>query len=359
MLKKIFNIAWVTALSQFAYMNPSFAATNIRMQGVNLSGAEFRGCAKTARYGFEYIYPKNEIFDIFLGHGMNGFRLPFCWERLQPTALQELDAAEIGRIDAAVNYATARGAYIILDPHNYGAYWGKPFGSGTTNEMFADLWRRLAVRYAQNDHVVFGLMNEPHGFSSETWLSAANAAIASIRSAGAKNLILVPGTAWTGAHSWASVHYGTANGVSMLNIVDPANHYAYEVHQYFDKDSSGTKPECIDENIGVKRIAEFTAWAKANNKQAVMGEFGVARSSVCYRAMYNMLAEMQKNPDVWIGWTYWNTGAWVQNYMFGLPLYPKPEETSQLDVLKMFLPGGCALKNDCPAPNAPVLQMRQ
>ncbi len=53
-----------------------------------------------------------------------------------------------------------------------------------------------------NPKMLFGLMNEPHGMPTEQWLGAANAAIQSIRAAGAPQLILVPGNAWIGAHSW-------------------------------------------------------------------------------------------------------------------------------------------------------------
>ncbi|MFS9599546.1 cellulase family glycosylhydrolase, partial [Klebsiella variicola] len=68
------------------------------------------------------------------------------------------------------------------------------------------------------------------------WLSAANAAISAIRQARADNLILVPGTNWTGAHSWLSDDPERANGAVMLGIEDTANNYAYEVHQYLDSD---------------------------------------------------------------------------------------------------------------------------
>jgi endoglucanase len=89
--------------------------------------------------------------------------------------------------------------------------------------------------------VIFGLMNEPHSMATELWLNNANAAIAAIRSTGAENLVLVPGNAWTGAHSWNSNWYGTPNSTVMLNITDSLNNYAYEVHQYLDSNSSGNR----------------------------------------------------------------------------------------------------------------------
>ena len=75
-------------------------------------------------------------------------------------------------------------------------------------------------------------------------------AIAAIRKTGATNLILVPGNAWSGAHSWLQNWYGTPNATEMIKIEDPINNFSYELHQYYDSDFSGTKPECKDPKIG-------------------------------------------------------------------------------------------------------------
>lgn len=334
---------------------PLSDAADIPYRGTNLSGAEFGGCTKEAKYGFKYAYPRNTDIDYFMALGMNTFRVPFCWERFQKTALGELDSVELARLDQVTRYATAKGAYIVLDPHNYGYYWGKQISTDEGNATFADFWRRLAVHYRDNDHVIFGLMNEPHGVSSERWLLSANAAVAAIRSSGAKNLILIPGTAWTGAHSWTSNYYGTPNAVSMLQINDPLNNHAYDVHQYFDRDSSGTTADCITADIGARRIVALNSWLQANQKKAFLGEFGAAKSDICYAATYNLLASIHQNPALWIGWTYWSAGPWLGNYMFALPLQPTPGTQSQLDVLKKFLP--CS-GTDCSSPSPPLLQQQ-
>jgi endoglucanase len=264
---------------------------------------------------------------------MNTFRLPFRWERLQPSQNGALDAAELGRMNGFVNYATSKGAYVILDPHNFARYYPNPAGSqSTTNGLigtsgvpissFADFWTRVAGQYKNNDRVLFGLMNEPCNMSTETWVGAANAAIAGIRGAGATNLVLVPGNGWSGAHSWAQNWYGTANAVAMLNIVDPGNNYAYEVHQYFDQDSSGTSSTIYnnDPNLGVSRLTGFTDWLRANNRRGFLGEFAVANSTIgagvgdeLLGAMFN---HIESNGDVWQGWTYWSGGPWWGEYMF-------------------------------------------
>ena len=74
-------------------------------------------------------------------------------------------------------------------------------------------------------------MNEPNTMPTEQWVSASNAAISAIRTAGANNLILVPGNAWTGAHSWSDSWYGTPNATVMRGVVDPGHHFAFELHR--------------------------------------------------------------------------------------------------------------------------------
>lgn len=319
--------------------------------GVNLSGAEYADCSKVgARYGYDYIYATTADIDAFIALGMNTFRVPFCWERIQPSLRGALDSAELARLDTLVKYITAKNSYVILDLHNYAVYKKTPLAtSGTiTKRELADIWQRLAQHYRDNDKVIFGLMNEPQGIAAELWVEAANKSIADIRNTTAKNLILVPGVAWTGAHSWTSTSYGTSNSTALLNIVDPANNFAYEVHQYLDGDSSGTSSTCVDANIGVKRIGAFTDWARKHRAKAFLGEFAGGRNDVCYSAVFNLLSAMETANDVWIGWTYWSTGAWQPDYMFNVPTKIISGQKTQLDILKQFLP--CTSSDCIPSP---------
>src|SRR5262249_35101231 len=152
----------------------------------------------------------------------------------------ELDTDHLAKLDDLVSYATSRGAHVILNPHNFARYDGKLIGSAEVPaSAFADLWARLPAKDATNDRVQVNRFNEPNQIATEQWLADANAAIAAIRAAGAMNVVLVPGNFWTGAHAWTKSHYGTSNAEVMLDIVDPADNYVYEVHQYLDEEASG------------------------------------------------------------------------------------------------------------------------
>ena len=222
---------------------------------------------------------------------------------------------------------------VLLDPHDYARYYGKAVGGpDVPDAAFADFWGRLAAQYKDNPRVWFGLMNEPHDMPTDQWLGAANAAIAAIRRAGAKNLILVPGIGWTGAHSWVS----GGSGDAMLEIVDPQNHYIFEVHQYLDSDSSGTKPPIVSPTIGVERLREFTLWCRQHHQRGFLGEFGAAGSPEAQAAVDNMLAFMEQNRDVWVGFTWWSAGPWWGDYMFTLE--PKNgQDRPQMAYLGPFL----------------------
>jgi endoglucanase len=288
-------------------------------RGVTLAGAEFGEMNLPGTYLTDYIYPDQSEVDYFKSKNMSTVRLPFRWERLQRTLGGAFDTTELSRLDTFVNAATASGVYVVLDPHNYARYNGNIIGSGTvTNAHFADFWSRLANRYKSNNRIIFALMNEPHTMPTEQWLSAANAGIAAIRAAGATNLILVPGNAWTGGHSWNQNWYGTANAVVMQNIVDSGNNYAIEIHQYLDADSSGVSANCVSASIGVERLTEVTAWLNTHGKRAFLGEFAGGNNPTCQAAVQNMLQYMQNNNNVWIGWTWWAAGPWWADYFYSL-----------------------------------------
>lgn len=323
--------------------------------GVNLAGAEFGEDSLPGTIGENYSYPLPEEVDYFLSKGMNIFRLPFRWERLQQSLNADFDVTELGRLDAVVSYATRQGARVVLDPHNYARYHGELIGSKSVpNAAFADFWSRLASKYKDNDRVIFGLMNEPNTMPSEQWRAAANIAIAAIRNTGANHLILVPGNAWSGAYSWNHEWYGTPNSKEMLKIVDPENNFAYDVHQYLDKDSSGTTSDIVDVAIGQQRLVSVTDWLRKHNRQAFLGEFAVANSTIGSgvgdEAITQMLSYMQTNDDVWIGWTWWAGGPRWGEYRFTLE--PKnlgePDESDRpaLAVLEPYLVGASNAKGE-------------
>jgi endoglucanase len=310
-------------------------------RGVSLAGAEFAveefGSNFRGSYGTDYIYPNQSEVDYFKAKGMNVIRLPFQWENLQPSLSGGFNTIELNRLKTFVNQTTAKGMNVVLDPHNYARYGKGIIGSsGVPYSAFANFWSRLASQFKGNDKVFFGLMNEPHDMPTEQWVTAANAAIAAIRRTGAGNLILVPGNGYTGAWTWDSDWYGTANAKALLKIRDPYNWYMIEVHQYMDSNGSGTTENCVSTTIGAERLKNFTSWLRKNNLKGFLGEFSAGRNQKCYQALNNMVAYLENNADVWRGWTYWAAGPWWNSSNSLEP--QKGRDKPQMDVLESYLP---------------------
>lgn len=302
------------------------------LHGVNLVGAEFN-------HGT--FWPTPAEFSYFKSKGMNVFRIPFLWERLQPSLYQAFSQSQEDELVNAVNRATANNGYAIIDPHNYARYQGELIGSSAIpNTAFGDLWARLALLFVNNPRVIFGLMNEPNSMPTEQWRDSANVAIQAIRDIGAEQLILVPGNAWTGAHSWTQSWYGTPNAQAMQSIHDPINNFAFELHQYFDNDFSGTSPECLSEH-GAEQLMAVTDWLRDQDKQGFLGEFAGANNIDCEQSVSSSLEFMRDNSDVWLGWSWWAAGPEWGEYIFTLePTNNFTTDRAQMSWLTPFISEG-------------------
>jgi hypothetical protein len=231
-------------------------------RGISVAGAEFGtpGPLETPTARFSnakpgtdndaYHYDQAGTFTYLWSRGIRLVRLPFRWERIQPQLGQPLDPDELGRLQVAVGHANAAGLQVILDVHNFGAYWLDAGGNGVRQPVgstaapsgaFADLWTRLATAFAASSPsaVAYGLMAEPVELGGATeradaliWESVSQEAVSAIRTVDTTHTILVPGSEWSAAHGWARRH-------PVAWITDPAGKTIYEAHQYFDADSSG------------------------------------------------------------------------------------------------------------------------
>jgi endoglucanase len=365
----------------------AFSATAAEMiyTGVNLSGAEFGVSNNNAQlpgtYNSAYTYPTTQEVDYYTNKGMNTFRLPFRWERMQRTPNGALDATELSRMDSFVNYATSKGDYVLLDPHNFERYYPSTSnfqsssngliggtvadaqssynslngtGSGAnvvvTNAMFADFWGKMAAHYANNSHVIFDLMNEPNTVNASQVVASDNAAIAAIRNAGANQMVLLEGTSYTGAWTWTTSS-GNNTAFVPASIVDPANNWAIEMHQYMDSNGSGTSAGINnnDPMTAVQRLTAATQWLQQNNVRGFLGEFAVDNSIINKNnpsdpntlgnaVLNNMFQYLQANSNTWIGWTWWGGGPWwANNSLFHIDPVNGVDQNA-MAVLQQYLP---------------------
>ncbi len=333
---RVFHLAVALAIS--TVHSATATDTSVQYTGVNVAGGDFGASKLPGTYGRDYIYPDPDTLEYFATKGMNIIRVPLLWERIQRHLGGELDGEEMELLDAVIRYAGSKGMRVILDVHNYAKYSGSVIGTqNLPTSALGDLWRRIAEHYKDDERVFFGLMNEPHNLPSETWLEAANIAIADIRRTGAKNLILVPGNGWSSARSWVGGDYGTPNGEVMLGIEDPAHNFVYEVHQYFNADWTGTSADCQSVDIGISTLTPITEWARQHRKRAFLGEMGVGPGRTCLDALNRVLRFMNENNDVWLGWTYWAGGTWWSKDYFTSIQPLDDKDRPQMAILEKYI----------------------
>ena len=198
-------------------------------RGINLSGAELNPDRIPGVMGKDYTYPPIQELDYYQRKGFDVVRLPFLWERLQPSLFGKLDEAELSRLKSFVAAAGARNMQVILSPHNFGRYRlsGKETLIGTTRvpiEAFDDFWHKVAAEFAGNDAVyALSLMNEPQNCWG-LWKRTAQAGLDAIRRADRKRLVLIPGDHWSDASRWQQYN-------DNLILDDPCSRIMYEAHQ--------------------------------------------------------------------------------------------------------------------------------
>ncbi|KAK3329869.1 putative cellulase precursor [Apodospora peruviana] len=312
----------------------STAATGkFKWLGANEAGAEFGQDTYPGRWGTEFTFPSTSAIQTLIGQGYNIFRVAFSMERLAPNTLTNtFDPAYLQNLTQTINYITSAGAYAVLDPHNFGRYYGNII---TSTADFQSFWGKLATQFVSNSRVVFDTNNEYHDMDQTLVFNLNQAAINGIRAAGATSqYIFVEGNSWSGAWTWVS----SGNAASLVNLKDPQNKIIYEMHQYLDSDGSGTSTACVSTDIGVQRLLAATAWLRANGKLGVLGEFAGGANSVCKTAVTGLLDHLKANSDVWTGALWWAAGPWWGDYMYGFEPPSGTGYTYYNSLLKNYLP---------------------
>ncbi|EUC35808.1 glycoside hydrolase family 5 protein [Bipolaris zeicola 26-R-13] len=281
--------------------------------GINESGPEFGEANIPGLYNKDYIWIDTKQVDQFLAQGMNMFRINFLMERLTPNSLTaNLDSNYLGNLTEAINYITSKGAYAMVQPHNYGRFGGQIISD---TAAFKTWWTNVAKQYKDNSLVVFDINNEFHDMDQNLVFSLNQAGIDGIRAAGATTQYITPeGNSWSGAWTWVS----SGNAASLVKLKDPQNKLVFQMHQYLDSDGSGNNADCVSSTIFQERLVAATQWLKDNKLQGVIGEFGAGSNAQCLTALQGGLDYMVKNSDVWLGAIWWSAGPWWGNYIYSM-----------------------------------------
>ncbi|KAJ3935762.1 MAG: endoglucanase [Lentinula lateritia] len=321
----------VTPTSTAPVSTPSISpisGNTLTFAGVNIAGFDF-GCGSdgtcnptgawpplTQYYGMDGA---GQMQHYTSTDGYNVFRLPVGWQFLTNGVLGgDLDADNLAEYDALVQTCLATGASCIIDIHNYARWNGLIIGQGgPTNDQFAAIWTSIATKYADEEKIIFGVMNEPHDIPDiNLWAGSVQAAVTAIRNAGAtKQLILLPGNNWTSAETFVS----NGSGPALLTVTNPdgsTTGLIFDVHKYLDFDNSGTNEECVTNNID-SSWAPLATWLRENGRQAFNTETGGGNVASCVQYMCQQIAYQAQNADVFLGYVGWAAGNFYPTYVLG------------------------------------------
>ena len=321
-----------------------------RLTGVNVAGAESNSTILPGEVNKNYIYPTPAELSFIAEQKGTVIRLPVRWERVQPTLNGPLNQEEIGRLQDTIRIANSLGLCVMIDVHNYAKYFGNSMKENPTlQDGFVNLWLKLAAEFSNADTTIFDLMNEPKNISVVEWGPLAKRTLAELRKAKAKNIVIVSGGKWSGLHDWFSGD--VSNATLFADLKDPLNRTILQVHQYIDLDYSGTTTVCRPPEKFDNMFARITEWAKTNQQQLFLGEFGTPATAECIATLEKMLSLMNDN-SVWRGFTYWAVGRWWNNYPFALNLSSSVPTAPQWVILKKYFQQPPARKS---APKPPTV----
>ena len=318
----------------------------VTFTGINLAGLEFGQQVGDPNFT---INPESSYQYWTHVFGANIIRLPFRWERLQPGLQSELDATYLSYLRDAVAFAAANGAVLLLDMHNFGRGYGLEMAADDSLlPAFTNAWSRLATEFQDDPNVWFGLMNEPGDIDAARWINFAQAATDAVRAAGATNKILVSTVGASTAERFNDPAFSTEQ-TAYESFTDPASNFVFEVHQFLDPSGTGADSGPAVPGKGATALTGVTDWARANNFELFLGEFGVLPDNGYPEEAAALLAFMNANSDIFKGWTAWAAGEGWNDFPY---LLDEGLETTAL--LQPFVNDG-PVSFEATAADAPIV----
>ncbi len=265
-------------------------------------------------------------------------RLPFLWERMQPTLNGPLDPTYLASVKGVADAALAQGTQVFLDCHNYmrrpvfsqtatapytiAGYHGVDNPDGAvTRAHLVDLWTKLAT-YFKGHGGVYGhdIMNEPtsdNAFgvssSSSDLATIMQACVNAIAAVDTSKFIVVEGNSYSSCKGWL--------GNTSYPLNDPTNQVIYSAHCYPDYDHSGThftyaqnasppSGDALTATTLVDMSTAFVNWCATNKVRGHIGETNVGIDDVRWQTVLDN------------GLTYWRANSigvsmWLYNANFG------------------------------------------
>lgn len=312
LLAIMFGLTSVTAAAPvMSTASRNLALGTTPIMGVNLSGCEFMVNGA--------LCPTPADVELYLAKGFKAFRLPF-------RGAQANDPTVIAKMKAVAYAAAGRGAYIILDRHDYGA---------TFDADSAAWWGSLIKNFPDSSHVMIDTMNEPktgapyeRDSTGTSYATEVNAGIAAFRRLGFQHRLLIE---WRGYSNMGHFDKKELIGTSCISaacsfdkaggLKDTLGRSMISGHRYPDRWNSGTDGSCVTDKTGAQLIVNAENAAIQRGLKIWVGEFayGNARgiSAACKLIGKSVIQRIQSLPTVYAGISWWGGGSsWNEVYVY-------------------------------------------
>ena len=206
-------------------------------------------------------------FDDYQRAGFTCVRLPVNWGGHTDTnAPYDIDRRWLNRVEQVVDWALARGLFVVLDAHHED--WLKThYDDPARRERFERIWTQIAKRFkGKSNHLVFEILNEPHGMTIAQ-VNDLNARILKIiRATNPTRLVLFTGDDWSQPDR-------------LIAAAVPADHYVIGTfHLYFPESfanqGQGTWGSEADRAALRQEFEKVSAWSATHGVSVLLGEFG-------------------------------------------------------------------------------------
>jgi endoglucanase len=256
----------------------------------------------------------------FVRVNLHAFRHMDAKNRLKPAFLQ--------RLDWIVENALAAGLSLILDEHDFNACADNV---DICRKRLSAFWRQVAPRYKDAPPtVLFELLNEPHDkLDADTWNALYPEILAIVRQTNPTRRVIIGPTQWNSREKLDTLKLpaNDRNIIATFHYYDPFP-FTHQGASWVAEMKTvkgvtwGTEAERAQLAADFDKVA---AWAKANNRQVLLGEFGAYDRSGTpteLRAAYTeaVAREAERHGFSWAYWQFdsdfilWNMAekGWVE-----------------------------------------------
>jgi aryl-phospho-beta-D-glucosidase BglC (GH1 family) len=246
-------------------------------------------------------------FDDYKRAGFKCVRIPVRWDEHTATnAPYDIDKRWMDRVDQIVDWGLARGLFIIINAHH--EEWLKThYDDPAKRERFRRIWVQISERFkGKSDHLLFEILNEPHGMTIAQ-VNDMNANILKIiRAANPTRLVIFTGDDWSQPDRLiAAAAPKDPYVIGTFHLYSPAP---------FANDGKGTWGSKADRDALHQEFEQVNAWSAAHGIPVLLGEFGAvsAGDASSRRAFY--AAHVSEAQSHWFAFTVWDDGGKFRVY---------------------------------------------